>query len=71
MVGNLAGTRRQIKLLTESHRQGMAIQELRIMIVLLVLHFRFEHIPEALNSPLGTERALRVPEQCYVRLTRL
>lgn len=51
--------------------QKLAMQELRVMIVLLVLSFRFDPVPDALNSPAGRQKALRVPQQCLVRLSAL
>ena len=49
----------------------MAMQKLRIMLAILVLNFKFEAVPEPLNSPLGRQKALRIPAQCFVRLTPL
>lgn len=46
----------------------LAVQELRIMIVLLVLNFRFLPVPEPFNSPAGLQRVLRTAQQCYVKL---
>ncbi|KAJ5595530.1 cytochrome P450 oxidoreductase [Penicillium hispanicum] len=49
----------------------LALQELRIMLTLVLLNFKFEAIPAHLNSPYGRQKALRAPQQCYVRLTAL
>lgn len=49
----------------------MAMQELRIVILLLVLNFRFESIPDIYNGYQGRTKALRAPKQVYVRLTSL
>ena len=47
------------------------MQELRIMLVLLVLSFEFLPLPEALNSPRGQQKVLRTAQQCYVKLRML
>ncbi|KAK9436895.1 Cytochrome P450 [Metarhizium brunneum] len=49
----------------------LAMQELRVVMALLVLSFRFEAIPDALNGYQGRTRALHAPRQGYVRLTPL
>lgn len=49
--------------------QKFALQELRISLTLLILTFKFEPIPDALNSMAGFQRVLRVPKQSFVRLS--
>ncbi|TWU78561.1 hypothetical protein ED733_003365 [Metarhizium rileyi] len=49
----------------------LAMQELRVIIALLVLSFKFEPIPEALDGCQGRTKALRAPKQAFVRLTSL
>lgn len=61
--------------LASNHRRGigtkLALLELRITLTILLLSFRFEAIPEALNSPLGRQRVVRTPRQSFVRLVPL
>lgn len=58
--------------LTETYAgKKLAMQELRVVLALLVLSFRFEAIPDALNGYQGRTRALHAPRQGYVRLTPL
>lgn len=47
------------------------MQEIRIMLVLLVLNFEFLPLPEALNSPHGQQKVLRTAQQCFVKLRAL
>ncbi|KAG8411330.1 hypothetical protein J3459_016369 [Metarhizium acridum] len=58
-------------LTAEATGKKLAMQELRIIIALLVLSFRFEDIPDALNGYQGRTKALHAPKQGYVRLTPL
>ncbi|KAK8033628.1 cytochrome P450 oxidoreductase [Apiospora marii] len=46
----------------------LAMMELRVMICVVTLKFKFLPIPDELNSPLAHERLLRAPLQCYVNL---
>ena len=41
------------------------------MLVLLVLNFEFLPLPEALNSPCGQQKVLRIAQQCFVKLRGL
>ena len=47
------------------------MQEIRIMLVLLVLNFEFLPLPETLNSPHGQQKVLRTAQQCFVKLSSL
>jgi cytochrome P450 len=49
----------------------MAMLELRVVITVLVMSFRFEAIPDELNGFQGRTQALRAPSQGFVRLTPL
>lgn len=49
----------------------LAIQQLRIFLVLLVWNFQLDTIPDALNSQLMEGGILRRPQQCFVRLERI
>ncbi|KAF4820912.1 Cytochrome P450 monooxygenase TRI13 [Colletotrichum siamense] len=49
----------------------LAMQQLRIFLVLLVWNFEFLPVPDMLNSPWGHQKILRPPQQCYVRLRRV
>ncbi|KAH8900487.1 cytochrome P450 [Thozetella sp. PMI_491] len=49
----------------------LAMQELRIMIVLLVLNFEFLPLPESLTSMEGIEKLFRRPKISHVRLRSL
>ena len=49
----------------------LAMQDMRIMLVLLVLSFEFLPLPEALNSPCGQQRVLRTAQQCLIKLSAL
>ncbi|KAK8128753.1 hypothetical protein PG984_009861 [Apiospora sp. TS-2023a] len=46
----------------------IAMMELRVMICVVTLKFKFLPVPDELNSPLAHERLLRAPLQCYVKL---
>ncbi|KAK7926796.1 hypothetical protein PG985_003794 [Apiospora marii] len=46
----------------------LAMMELRVMICVVTLKFKFLPVPDELNSPLAHERLLRAPLQCYVKL---
>ncbi|KAI0885023.1 cytochrome P450 [Annulohypoxylon maeteangense] len=46
----------------------LAMMELRIMIVLIVMSFKFLPIPPEFNSFQVHEQLLRVPRQCFVKL---
>jgi hypothetical protein len=47
----------------------LAMQELRLMIVLLVLSFRFLPLSsDKLRNMAGQQKVLRSPQRCYVRL---
>ncbi|KAG5974342.1 hypothetical protein E4U55_008231 [Claviceps digitariae] len=48
-----------------------AMQELRILLVVLVMNFGFASIPEELNSMRTDPGALRIPRHTFVRLTNL
>jgi len=49
----------------------LAMQELRIMIVMLVLNFEFLALPDDLQSMQGEERSFRQPRLCHVKLRAL
>ncbi|ROV97971.1 hypothetical protein VMCG_06974 [Cytospora schulzeri] len=49
----------------------VALQELYITLSLLVLVFKFEAVPDELNTMGGLERVLRVPQKSYIRLSVL
>lgn len=51
--------------------RSLAMLEIRIMLVMLVLNFKFEPLPAGLDSMEADQRVLRMPRQCYVRLTPL
>lgn len=51
--------------------QRLALQELYITLSLLVLTFKFEAVPEELNTMGGLQRVLRVPQKSYIRLSVL
>lgn len=44
------------------------MMELRIMIVLITLRFKFLPVPPEFNGFQAKEELLRAPQQCYVRL---
>lgn len=44
------------------------MMELRVMICVVTLKFKFLPVPNELNSHLAHERLLRAPLQCYVKL---
>lgn len=44
------------------------MMELRIMITLTTMSFKFLPVPPELNSFQATEQLLRTPRQCYLRL---
>ncbi|KAI1374881.1 cytochrome P450 [Hypoxylon crocopeplum] len=46
----------------------LAMMELRIMITLTVMSFKFLPVPPELNSFQATEQLLRTPRQCFVKL---
>ncbi|KAI1135339.1 cytochrome P450 [Hypoxylon sp. FL0543] len=46
----------------------LAMMELRIMIVLTVMSFKFLPVPPELNSFQAVEELLRTPQQCFVKL---
>ncbi|KAK3489021.1 uncharacterized protein B0T23DRAFT_421819 [Neurospora hispaniola] len=46
----------------------LAMQELRMMIVLLTLSFKFLPLPESLNGMEGRQMVLRSRQQCYVKV---
>ncbi|KAI6085660.1 cytochrome P450 [Hypoxylon rubiginosum] len=46
----------------------LAMMELRIMITLTTMSFKFLPVPPELNSFQATEQLLRTPRQCYLRL---
>ncbi|KAI0181666.1 cytochrome P450 [Hypoxylon sp. FL1284] len=46
----------------------LAMMELRIMIVLVVMRFKFLPVPPELNSFQVNEQLLRPPQQCFVKL---
>ncbi|KAG6000656.1 hypothetical protein E4U21_005259 [Claviceps maximensis] len=48
-----------------------AMQELRILLVTLLMNFGLESIPEELNSMRTDPGALRIPRQTFVRMTNL
>ncbi|KAG5928588.1 hypothetical protein E4U53_002622, partial [Claviceps sorghi] len=48
-----------------------AMLELRILLVLLMMNFRLESIPEELNSMRTDPGALRIPRHAFVRLANL
>lgn len=48
-----------------------AMQELRILLVVLMMSFELESIPEELNSMRTDPGALRIPRQAFVRLRNL
>ncbi|KAF9870960.1 cytochrome p450 [Colletotrichum karsti] len=49
----------------------LAMQQLRIFLVLLVWNFEFLPVPDDLNSRWGHQKILRPPQQCYVRLRKV
>lgn len=49
----------------------LAMQSLRITLVLLVLSFDFRPVPPEFDSRYGHQKILRPPQQCYVRLRAL
>ncbi|ROV93886.1 hypothetical protein VPNG_09507 [Cytospora leucostoma] len=51
--------------------QRLALQELFITLSLLVLTFKFETVPDELNTMGGLQRVLRVPQKSYIRLSVL
>jgi cytochrome P450 len=55
--------------LTEPFLAGkkLAMQQLRIFVVLLIWNFEFLPVPDELNSPWGHQKILRPPQQCYIR----
>lgn len=55
----------------DSKGKRFAMQELRIILAVLVMKFRFESIPAQLNSMRSDPGALREPRQTFVRLTNL
>ncbi|KAG5959832.1 hypothetical protein E4U57_000471 [Claviceps arundinis] len=48
-----------------------AMQELRILLVVLLMKFRLEFVSDELNSMQSQPMTLRVPRQTFVRLTNL
>lgn len=57
--------------LTPPSGKQLAMQEIRIILVLLVLSFDFQPLPDVLNSPRGQQKVLRMAQQCYVKLRAL
>lgn len=49
----------------------LAYLELRMVITLIILNFKFEPVPQELNGDLAEELLTRKPRQCYVKLTPL
>jgi cytochrome P450 len=49
----------------------MAYLELRLLLVLLVWSFELLKCPEELSGYAGAEKFTHVPQQCYVRLSKL
>jgi len=49
----------------------LAMQELRIVMVVLTLSFEFLPLPEELDSMWADEAVFRKPEMCHVRLRAL
>ncbi|KAL8976684.1 MAG: hypothetical protein Q9205_007363 [Flavoplaca limonia] len=49
----------------------LAYQEMKTMIAMLVWKFQLLEIPPALSSHAGLEGIARVPQQCYLRLSKL
>jgi hypothetical protein len=49
----------------------LAMQELRIMIVVLTLNFEFLPLPEELSDMAGVEKLFRQPKQCHVKIRKL
>ena len=47
------------------------MQEIRIILVVLVLNFEFLPLPEALNNTLGQQKVLRTAQHCFVKLRAL
>lgn len=46
----------------------LAMMELRIMITLIVMSFKFLPVPPEFNSFQVTEQLLRTPRQCFLKL---
>ncbi|KAI0834304.1 cytochrome P450 [Hypoxylon sp. FL0890] len=46
----------------------LAMMELRIMITLIIMSFKFLPVPPELNSFQAVEQLLRTPRQCFVKL---
>ncbi|KAL1836436.1 hypothetical protein VTJ49DRAFT_5157 [Mycothermus thermophilus] len=49
----------------------LAMQLIRIFLVILVWNFELDTLPDALNSQLAEGSILRWPQQCYVRLEKI
>ncbi|KAL4814756.1 cytochrome P450 [Aspergillus spinulosporus] len=51
--------------------RNLALTEFRVNLVLLILNFKFESLPNGLDSMESQQRLFRMPRQCYVRLRPL
>lgn len=58
----------QQKYITTLTGRRLAMQELRMMIVLLTLSFKCLSFPESLSGMEGRQRVLRSPQQSYVKV---